>query len=92
MFGDQCCTYIPNNTAPGGAFSEVMIKLKNLRIELNAGRDGQTWDWFNLKLGTWGAWITKLGIFLGVAILIGGLLFCCVLPILRSLVINATVK
>ncbi len=94
MFGDQCCTYIPNNTAPGGAFSEVMIKLKNLRIELkaNAGRDGQTWDWFNLKLGTWGAWITKLGIFLGVAILIGGLLFCCVLPMLRSLVINATVK
>ncbi len=91
MFGDQCCTYIPNNTAPGGAFSEVMIKLRNLRIELkaNAGRDGQTWDWFNLKLGTW---ITKLGIFLGVAVLIGGLLFCCILPILRSLVINATVN
>ncbi len=30
--------------------------------------------------------------FLGVAIVIGGLLFCCVLPILRTLIVNATVK
>ncbi len=30
--------------------------------------------------------------FLGVAILIGGLLFSCVLPILRTLIVNATVK
>ncbi len=30
--------------------------------------------------------------FLGVAIVIGGLLFCCVLPVLRTLIINATFK
>ncbi len=30
--------------------------------------------------------------FLGVAVLIGGLLFCCVLPILRSLVVKATAR
>ncbi len=29
MFGDQCCTFIPNNAAQGGAFSEVMTKIKN---------------------------------------------------------------
>ncbi len=34
MFGDQCCNVIPNNTAPEGAFTEVMTKLKNPRIEL----------------------------------------------------------
>ncbi len=34
----------------------------------------------------------KLGMFLGIAILIGGLLFCCVLPTLRKLIVNATVK
>lgn len=33
MFREQCCIYIPNNTAQEGAFSEVMIKLKNLRME-----------------------------------------------------------
>ncbi len=47
------------------------------------------WDLFDLKLG---AWLAKLGMFLGVAVLIGGLLFCCVLPILRSLVVKATAK
>uniref|UniRef100_A0A671P4Q8 Uncharacterized protein n=1 Tax=Sinocyclocheilus anshuiensis TaxID=1608454 RepID=A0A671P4Q8_9TELE len=94
MFEDQCCTYIPNNTAAEGAFSEVMIKLKNLRMEVKAndGKDNQIWDWFDLRLGAWGAWLAKSGMFLGVAILIGGLLFCCVLPLLRSLVIKATVK
>lgn len=30
--------------------------------------------------------------FLGVAVLVGGLLFCCVLPILRTLIVNATAK
>ena len=94
MFGDQCCTFIPNNTAPGGAFSEVMTKIKKLRNEIttNAGRDQHIWDWIDVKFGAWGAWFVKLGMFLGVAILIGGLLFCCVLPLLRSLIINATVK
>lgn len=94
MFGDQCCTFIPNNTAPGGAFSEVMTKIKKLRNEIttNAGRDQHIWDWIDVRFGAWGAWFVKLGMFLGVAILIGGLLFCCVLPLLRSLIINATVK
>ncbi len=90
MFGDQCCTFIPNNTAPEGAFTEVMTKLKNLRIELktNAGTDSKMWDWFDLKL----AWLAKLRMFLGVAVLIGGLLFCCVRPILRSIFVKATAK
>ncbi len=94
MFGDQCCTYIPNNTDPEGAFTEVMTKLKNLWIELktNAGTDNKMWDWFDLKLGAWGAWLAKLGMFLGVAVIIGGLLFCCVLPILRSLAVKATAR
>lgn len=94
MFGDQCCTFIPNNTAPGGAFTEVMIKIKKLRAEVtaNAGRDQRIWDWFDLKFGAWGAWLAKLGMFLGAAVVMGGLLFCCVLPVLRTLVVNATVK
>ncbi len=54
MFGEHCCTFIPNNTASKGAFTEVMTKLKNLRIELKtkAGTDHQMWDWFDLKLGS----------------------------------------
>ncbi len=28
MFGDQCCTFIPNNTAPEGAFTEVQVQVQ----------------------------------------------------------------
>ncbi len=94
LFGDQCCTFIPNNTAQGGAFSEVRIKIQKLRAEVtaNAGRHKRVWDWFDLKFGAWGAWFAKLGMFLGVAILIGGLLFCCVLAIFRTLIVNDNFK
>jgi len=94
MFGDQCCTFIPNNTAPGGKFREAMIKIKSLKAEVaeNAGRDEKVWDWLDLKFGALGAWFVKLGIFLGVVVTIAGLLFCCILPILRSLVVQATTK
>lgn len=57
MFGEQCCIYIPNNTAPEGAFSEVMIKLKRLRMvdKANVGKNNKMWDWLDPKLGAWGA-------------------------------------
>ena len=31
MFGEEYCTFIPNNTAPDGSFMESMTKLKKLR-------------------------------------------------------------
>lgn len=94
LFGNQCCTFIPNNTSPEGTFTKAMAKLKDLQTEMenNAGRDEEIWDWFDLKLGAWGAWFAKLGIFLGVASSIGGLLFCCVIPLLKVFIIKATVK
>ncbi|KAJ8348779.1 hypothetical protein SKAU_G00273680 [Synaphobranchus kaupii] len=56
LFGDQCCTFIPNNTAPEGSFTEAMKNLRELRKEVkdNAGQDVGIWDWFDLKLGNWG--------------------------------------
>lgn len=50
MSGSQCCTFIPNNTAPSKAFSEVMRKLQDLKTEVhaNAGRDKHMWDCFDL--------------------------------------------
>lgn len=56
MFGDQFCTYISNNTAPEGSFTEAMTKLKNLRQEItdNAGSDMHSWGWFESTFGQWG--------------------------------------
>lgn len=58
MFGDQCCTFIPNNTAPEGKFSKAMLKIKSLRAKVakNVRRDEKVWDWLDLKFGALGAW------------------------------------
>ncbi len=82
MFGSDCCTYIPNNTAPDGSFTKAMGKLKNLREEVtkNAGADMHTWDWFNSLFGSWGQWLTKMGIIIGIVVVIFLLLFSCIVP------------
>ena len=30
MFGDACCTFIPNNTAPDGSVTRALASLKSL--------------------------------------------------------------
>lgn len=34
LFGEHCCTFIPNNTSLEGFFTKAMDKLKNLRSEV----------------------------------------------------------
>lgn len=94
MYGDACCTFIPNNTAPNGTFSLAMNKLKGLRAEVkaNAGFDSHVWDWLDLALGKWGAMFTRLAIMMGGGLVALGIVFCCVVPLVKSLVVKTTVK
>ncbi len=94
MFGSDCCTYIPNNTAPDGSFTKAMGKLRNLREEVtkNAGADMHTWDWFNSLFGSWGQWLTKVGIIIGIVVVMFLLLFCCIVPFIRSMLASAAAK
>lgn len=64
MFGEQCCTYTPDNTDCSGSFTEAMNMLKDLRTETkeNAGLDQHAWDWFDINLGNWGAMFTKISL------------------------------
>lgn len=80
LFGNECCTYILNNTNADGAFSKDMNKLRKLRVETvnNTGRDSKVGDWLDLKLGEWAFKFSML--------------FCCVLSVLRSLVLQATIQ
>ncbi|XP_038644221.1 syncytin-2-like [Scyliorhinus canicula] len=86
MFGDQCCTFIPNNTDPEGSFTQAMNKLKNLRTEVkeNAGFGHEAWSWLDRMLGRWGAWFAKAGAVAITIITVLGFIFCCFLPALRS--------
>ncbi len=45
FIGKYCCTFIPNNTAPSGSFTQAMMKLKKLRAEV-VDNTGCGKDWF----------------------------------------------
>uniref|UniRef100_A0AAY5KND3 Uncharacterized protein n=1 Tax=Esox lucius TaxID=8010 RepID=A0AAY5KND3_ESOLU len=85
MFGEQCCTFIPNNTAPYGSFTQSMNKLKRSRQEVkgNAGRDAHTWDWLESSLRQWRAILTKVGVVIGIVLVVVALIACCVVPLLE---------
>lgn len=98
MFGDKCCTFIPNHTEPGGNFYEAMCKLSDLREELSENSRINPWSlswvtkWLDGTFGGWGAWIIIMGGILLIILVIIGLLGCCVFPCVRSLCVQAIVK
>ncbi|KAK0136907.1 Endogenous retrovirus group V member 1 Env polyprotein [Merluccius polli] len=58
MFGDQCCTFIPNNTAPDGSVTKALAGLRalsNLMAE-DSGVENPLEEWFT---GMFGKWKTK---------------------------------
>ncbi|XP_051787229.1 LOW QUALITY PROTEIN: uncharacterized protein LOC127529022 [Erpetoichthys calabaricus] len=92
MFGDACCTYIPNNTAPDGSITRALAGLTALSNELatNSGISNP-WDkWFMSTFGSWGQWLRSVFISLAVAFLILLLVACCIVPLIRYIVERVT--
>lgn len=85
---------VPNNTAPEGSFSTAMNKLKELRQEVkeNAGHDKNAWDWLTLGLGNWWAALAIIGITVVAVMIVMAILFCCIIPILRTMFANVIAK
>lgn len=87
MFGDLCCTYIPNNTAPDGSVTRALEGLKTLSVEMkeHSGVDNPVGDWLDKALGKWKAVVmsivVSIGVFLAILITCG----CCCIPCIRSL-------
>lgn len=46
MFGERCCTFIPNNTAPDGQLTRAVEGLRTLNKKMkdHSGVDTPTWD------------------------------------------------
>ena len=84
LIGD---TFIPNNTSPKGSFTLSMNKLKKLRQEVNdnAGHGKDWFGWLELSLWKWGTVMAKVGIMLLIVFTVMGLIFCCCIPIVRSM-------
>ena len=92
MFGDYCCTYIPNSTAPNGTFTKAMSYLEKLRDEVNesAGKAASAeWTaWLEDRLGVWGAWVASIGSAILLGLLLIVVVLCCCFPLIRNLVVK----
>ncbi|XP_054220396.1 syncytin-A-like [Homo sapiens] len=88
MIKTQCCTFIPNNTAPSGSITRALQGLTALSNELakNSGVNDPFSGWLERWFGKWkgiiASILTSLAAVIGVVILFG----CCVTPCIRGLV------
>ena len=87
MFGDLCCTTIPNNTAPDGSMTRSIAQLRALSKEMheNSGVDSPFNDWLESAFGKWKTLIMSilmsLAVFVGILVTCG----CCCIPFLRAM-------
>uniref|UniRef100_A0A3P9BQI7 Uncharacterized protein n=1 Tax=Maylandia zebra TaxID=106582 RepID=A0A3P9BQI7_9CICH len=86
MFGDVCCTFIPNNTTPNGSFTQAMNKLEELQIELRANAGHGQWldKWLQDTFGKWKELIVAFVTIVACIILFLMIIVCCVIPCIRS--------
>lgn len=88
IFGDQCCTFIPNNTNAGGKLTRAVEGLRTLsnRLKEQSGVDTSMWD--KLLENMFGKWkgfalsiMIAFALFTSLLVLCG----CCCIPCIRSL-------
>ncbi|XP_051939629.1 uncharacterized protein LOC127612838 [Hippocampus zosterae] len=85
---DHCCTYIPDET---GNWTLIRHKVADLRKFLRSQEDqNPQWTWMNwLNSGSWTHILQKIALIIGVILLLGCVLLCCVVPLFRSMINRA---
>lgn len=88
MFGEQCCTFIPNNTASDGSLTSAIEGLRTLnkKMKEHSGVDTSMWDNWMSVFGRYKTLVSSIMISLAVFAAILTLCGCCCIPCLRSLV------
>ena len=90
MFGDMCCTFIPNNTAPDGSVTKALEGLRTLSKTMHeqSGINNPMEEWMTNMFGKWKNLIMSLLIsvatFMGILVTCG----CCCVPCIRSLCVR----
>uniref|UniRef100_A0A669EJ41 Uncharacterized protein n=1 Tax=Oreochromis niloticus TaxID=8128 RepID=A0A669EJ41_ORENI len=87
MFGDMCCTFIPNNTAPDGSVTRALEGLKTLSRTMHedSGIENPFEGWLTSVFGQWKGFVMSamlsISAFLGILVTCG----CCLIPCARGL-------
>lgn len=94
IFGEQCCTFIPNNTAADGSLTKAIDGLRslNLKMKEHSGIDNSLWNSFLSMFGPWKAMIISVTLTLVLVAAILTLCGCCCIPCFRSLTEKAIVR
>ncbi|KAK2809547.1 hypothetical protein Q5P01_000512 [Channa striata] len=92
MFGDSCCTFIPNNTAPDGSVTKALEGLRSLREELsqNSGVNIGWTNWIDRMFGKWKSIILSLLTSILVVLSVFAFCGCCLIPCVRGLIMRTT--
>ncbi|XP_077470354.1 syncytin-A-like [Stigmatopora argus] len=89
MFGDQCCTFIPNNTSPDGSLTQAISGLQTLNrnMKKHSGVSESAWDsWWQKSFGKYKNLAQSVAMSVGLFATILTLCGCCIIPCLRSLI------
>lgn len=87
IFGEQCCTFIPNNTAPDGSFSLAVEGLRTLngKMKRHSGVDTSMWDSWMDAFGKYKTLVSSILVSISVFVAILVLCGCCCIPCARTL-------
>uniref|UniRef100_A0A668TU23 Envelope glycoprotein n=1 Tax=Oreochromis aureus TaxID=47969 RepID=A0A668TU23_OREAU len=88
MFGEQCCTYIPNNTAADGSLTRALEGLKTLneKMKEHSGVDTSMWDSWMDMFGKYRSLVSSILVSIAVFAAILTLCGCCCIPCIRSMI------
>uniref|UniRef100_A0A3B3I1W1 Uncharacterized protein n=1 Tax=Oryzias latipes TaxID=8090 RepID=A0A3B3I1W1_ORYLA len=87
IFGDQCCTFNPNNTQAGGKLTVAIdgMRTLNKKMKDHSGVDTSMWDDWMKVFGPWKNLISSILVAVAVFTAILTLCGCCCIPCIRSL-------
>ena len=90
IFGDQCCTFIPNNTAADGKLSHAIegLRVLNKKMKEHSGVNTDFWsDWMNV-FGAYKGLVSSILISVAVFTAILTTCGCCLIPCVRALMVK----
>ncbi|XP_073431755.1 syncytin-B-like [Dendrobates tinctorius] len=89
MVGEECCTYIPQNSGVNGKTMIALKKITGLAAELktNAGVDT---SFFSGWLGGLKGFLQQACMVLIALLVIGSITLCCVIPLYKKVIAKAT--
>lgn len=94
MFGEACCTFIPNNTAPDGSVTRALAGLRSLSLELaeNAGVEDMMSSWLSRMFGKWKGVFTSIISVLITVIAVFAFCGCCIIPCITAVISKVLAK